>query len=71
MRIFPNIRDDSKRQVSPLGLNIEIGPPELFYQLTIYDVQLPATGIFSCEILPPCQDNIIIAQNVSLTVEPG
>ena len=71
IRLFPNFRDDSKRQASSLGLNIEIGPPGLFHQLTVYNVQLMATGIFSCEIMPPCPDDIIIAQNTSLTVQPG
>ena len=75
IRIFPNIRDDSdrftKRQANLLGSNIEIGPPRLFHQLTVYDVQLMATGTVSCEIVPPCPNDIIIAQNTSLFVQPG
>ena len=68
IRIFP---DDSKRQAFSLGSNIEMRPLGLFHQLTVYNVQLMATGNFSCEIVPPCPDNIVIAQNTSLTVQPG
>lgn len=74
MRISPSFPDDSdrlsKRQTS-YDFDIEIGPPRLYHQLIIYDVPLTATGNFSCEIIPPCPDNIVIAQNTSLTVEPG
>ena len=74
MRISPNIPDDSdrlsKRQAS-YDFDLEIGPPGLHHQLVIYDVPLTATGNFSCEMVPPCPDNIVIAQNTSLTVEPG
>lgn len=75
IRIPLNIQDDSdtfkKRQTSASDFNIKIGPPGLFHRLTVYNAPLIATGIFSCEILPPCPDNIIIAQNTSLTIEPG
>ena len=50
---------------------IEFEPAGLFHRLTINNVPLTATGTFSCEIAPPCQDNIVIAQNTSLTVQPG
>ena len=73
--IFSRIPDDSdrfsKRQTTAPGFAFEIGPPGLFNQLTVYDVPLTATGIFSCEIVPPCPDDIVIAQNTSLNVEPG
>lgn len=71
--ISPSIPDDSdisKRQTAS-DFDVELGPPGLYHQLIIYDVPLTATGNFSCEIVPPCQDNIVIAQNTSLTVEPG
>ena len=75
-RIVSTVQDDSdmisKRQTeAPPSFTTEIDPPGLFHQLTVYDVPLMATGIFSCEIVPPCRDDIIIAQNTSLTVNPG
>lgn len=69
IRIPLNFRDDGEESASRFPTTV--GPAGLFYQLTVFDVPLTATGIFSCEVSPPCRDNIVIAQNTSLTVQPG
>ena len=52
-------------------LSFEIEPAGLFHRLTINNIPLTATGIFSCEIAPSCRDSIVVAQNTSLSVQPG
>ena len=68
--LSPNERVDSKRlAIEENQLIFE--PPGLRHQVTIINASLDDTGIYSCEILPNCNDPFTVAYNMTLTVVPG
>ena len=66
-------RDDRAREVLSQNERAELifEPPGLYHQVTIINASLDDTGIYSCEILPNCNDSFTVAYNMTLTVVPG
>ena len=67
------ITPDVEGQDNTITSSIQFETPttELFHQITLFNISLSANGTFSCELLPPCSDALVIAKNISLTVIPG
>ena len=62
-------RDDAKRlAVQP---SIVFDPPGLYHQITIINVTLSNTGMYSCVVVPTCRDPSPVTFNVTLIVVPG